>query len=505
MRFARVWSAIAAILRLFSFLLLAPVPVALLYDDWSFDAGPVDLPRNALVFVACFAIAALAWLPMHLLSRKAEDEDLLDREAYLVVALGWLAVTILGMTPFMLSGTLPSPTDAFFETMSGLTTTGFTAIADVDGTDPSVLFWRVLLQWLGGLGIIVLMVALLSKLTHGGLPLFQAEASGHTQRIRPKLAETARTLWILYSTVTVAFVAVLFLILHFHTGLAVKPAAFEAIAHAFTALATGGFSTHTAGITFFGDPLLEVALLFMMLAGATSFALVYGLLRHGRWRPLFQSPEWRFYMGLYGIFTAAVVLILAVSGYDPGDSLLDGAFNVASIYTTTGFANADFALWPDPALILLLVGMLMGGMAGSTTGAIKSIRWLILVKAVARELRKLLHPRAVIPVRIGTRVIREDVLATVMAFFFTYLAVWTAGAVLLVATEPMVDAFGGIALAASSIGNVGVSLGALGPFASPGASGLLPSSKLIMAFLMWFGRLEIFTALLLFYPSSWRQ
>jgi trk system potassium uptake protein TrkH len=505
MRLARVWSAIAAILRLFSFALLLPIPVALLYDPWDHPVLGYDIPRNVLVFLAAFAIAVLVWAPLHHLTRKASEDDLLDREAYLVVSLGWLAVTLVGMTPFLISGDLQSPVDAFFETMSGLTTTGFTVVADADGTDPSILFWRSTLQWVGGLGIIVLMVALLSKLTHGGLQLFQAEASGHAQRIRPKLAETARTLWILYSTVTLVFIVILLLIFYYHTGLGLKTAIFEAVNHVAAALATGGFATHGASVRYFDDPVLEGALTFMMLAGATNFALVYGLVRYGRWRPLFKSPEWRFFIAIYGLACLAVTAALLSNGAGLGRALRHSTFNVASIYTTTGFASTDFALWPDPALVILLLLTLMGGMAGSTTGAIKSIRWLILTKAVARELRKLLHPRAVLPVRVGHRMIPEDILATVISFFFTYLAIWTLATLILVSTEPLVGIFDGIVLASSSLGNVGAGVGVAGPFASPGVPALLPSTKILMAFLMWFGRLEIFTALLLFYPSSWRR
>ena len=505
MRATRILFAMATVIRLWSFANLVPIPVAFLYDERDLPLWGVAVPAAAVAFLASFFIATMVWVPLRFLTRRAVDEDLNDREAYLTVALGWLLIALFAMMPFLLLGAFRTPVDAYFEAMSGLTTTGMSTLSQIDDAPRSLLFFRGFLQWIGGLGIIVLMVALLFRLTHGGVRLFQAESAGHSTRIRPKLRETARTLWLMYAAITLGAAATLAVLFTAHLGMGLEDASFYGLLYGMSAFSTGGFAPHGASVSAFDSAALEAVLVVLMLAGATNFSLVFLAVRRLQVRPLLRSIEWRFFIAVYGVAFAVGVLILATHGWGPLQAVREAAFNVASIYTGTGFASADYAAWPPAGLLLLLFLMFAGGMAGSTAGAIKSVRWLILFKIVTRELRRLLHPRAVIPVRLGDRIIEERTVSTVVAFFLTYMILWAAGAGLLVTLQPGLGVFDGSALAASAIGNVGGGLGVAGPFASPGVPGFEPATKAVLMTLMWLGRLELFTALLLFLPQSWRN
>lgn len=502
MRASHIASALAAMLRLFSFGFLAPIAIAFAYEARDFDVLGVLVPANAIPFAIGFLALNSIVLPVKWATRAAEEEDMSEREGYLTAALGWLLMPLFGMVPFLVANVFDSPLDAYFEAMSGVTTTGFTVLHAADDVAPSLIFWRAILQWVGGIGIVVISLALISRLTHGGAGLFAAEASVHaSKRLRPKLVDTARTLLALYGVLS-AIVFILLLAAMGRTGLQAKEAVFEALVHMMSALSTGGFSSHTASAGHFDDVLVEGILIGAMLVGATNFQVLMAF-RRGEWRQGARDAEWRFWLACLAIAATLVVAGLVISGEALGFSLRHGLFATVSLITSTGLSTLDWSGWPLAVIFILLLTMFMGSTSGSTTGAIKAFRVMLLAKLLQRQLQKLIHPRAVIPIRVGSRVVSEEAIATASAFIFTYVLLWLAGALALSVSEPTLDALEIVAGSAASIGNMGNAFGAFGPAGD--LSAMAPATKAIMATLMWFGRLEIFTALLLFAPSSWRN
>lgn len=503
MRFSHVASAVAAMLRLYSFALLVPVLIAFAYEPYQTDVFGVLVPVNALRFLAAFLLLNAVLVPVQLITRGAEEEDLSEPEGYLTAALGWLLMPLFGMVPFLAAGTFHSPLDAYFEAMSGLTTTGFSVLpVAADTLDPSLNLWRALLQWVGGIGIVILSLALISRLTHGGMRLFQAESSVHAaKRLRPKLVDTARTLLSLYTGLSVLLFGLLFMAL-LRTGMPWKDAVLDGLIHMMAAFGTGGFSSHAASVGFFQDVWVEAVLILTMVVGATNFHILIAI-RHGDWRTARRDPEWRFFFVVTSLIVVAITGALVASGMSATSALRHGAFATVSIVTTTGFSTTDWSTWPLVTTFLLMLAMFMGGTSGSTTGAIKAFRVLLLAKLLQRQLKKLVHPRAVIPVRLGSRVVPEEAIGTAAAFIFTYVVLWVAGTLALSVSEPGVGGFDAAAASAASIGNIGNAFGTFGPSGS--VASLTALTKGIMTALMWFGRLEIFTALLLFSPASWRN
>lgn len=502
-RLRRVLAAVASALRVTSFAFLVPVPFALLFEphDVPFLAG-LSLPASVAPFLASFVAATLVWVPLRLATRSVQDEDLLDREGYLAVALGWLAATLLATLPFTFARLL-GPIDAFYEAMSATTGTASTVVAGWDRAPESLLVWRVLLPWVGGLAIIVLVAALLARLTHGGLPVLQGTGVAGGARLKPKLAEVARSLWMMYASVTLAVAALLAVLLWAREGLAPLDAGLQGLLQAMMAYSLGGVADPAGPWPGAGDPAIDLVLVAAMLLGGTNFALTFGALRKGTLRPVAANPEWRFTMGTFGAVTAVAALLLVRAGHDAAQALHHAAYTVASLLTGTGNYVTDYATWPPAVLLLLLLLMLMGASTGTPSGGVKALRWLVLVQLFARELRKLLHPKAVIPVRVGPAIVKEETLGTVIAFVFSFLVLWTLGTVALLAVQPGLEATDSAAAAASALANVGAGFGSLGP--SHGSEDLRDASKVLLAALMWFGRLEIFTALLLFAPGSWRN
>ncbi len=501
----RVVAAVGAITRLFSVAFLLPIVIAIIYDAYDVPVLGYYVPRNVLVFAFSFGLCYAVSAVLRNISSAVQDEDLQEREAYLTVGLGWLLLCILAMIPFMLSGVLVSPVDAFFEAMSGLTTTGATVIAgDLDSVSPSLMMWRALLQFLGGMGIIVLGVAILAKLTHGGMQMLQAEVPGPTVgRIAPRLAQTARLMWGVYLSLAAALFVILCFIFGFRHEMAGPQIFYEALLHTFTTLSTGGFSNHTASIAFFDDPVLEAILVVFMLIAGTNFTLIL-MVRYGNWKALVSDPEWRFYMGNFVLVTLLMAGILWAAGDHLLASLRDSTFVVATLMTSTGFGTADFDAWPAVAKFLALFLMVAGGTAGSTSGGMKMARILLLFKVVRRELTRILHPQAVVPIRIAGHVVKPATVMATVGFFFTFVAIWVLGTVLLVAFDPaFTDVVDAASASISAISNIGPGLGVVGP--AQNYAGLTAASKVILSAEMWFGRLEIFTALLVFLPATWRH
>jgi trk system potassium uptake protein len=423
------------------------------------------------------------------------ERDLRVREGYAVVSLAWLAVGVAGAVPYLLSHTVASPVSALFESVSGFTTTGATIFEELEKLPHGILFWRSLTQWLGGMGIIVLGIAILPYLGVGGMQLFRAEVPGPTpERLQPRITQTAKLLWMVYAGLTVA--QVLFFLLG-GVGL------FDAVLHAFTTLSTGGFSPHTASLAAFSPYIQYVTIVFMLLA-AINFAHHYRALT-GRPGVYVRDPEFRFYMAL---LASALVVVLATVWFSGSYRTLgferafrDSLFHVVSISTTTGYVSHDYELWPFGAQFLLLLLMFVGGMSGSTGGGMKVVRLNILVRHGFAELRKSINPRAVIVTRVGRRAIREDVLLNVLAFVLLYLVLFALGVlVLTLLNHDLATAAGA---AAAAIGNIGPGLGRVGAVDHYGW--MDPASHVVLVFLMLVGRLEIFTVLLLFHPDMWRS
>jgi trk system potassium uptake protein TrkH len=415
-----------------------------------------------------------------------------QREGVAVVGLGWVAVVLAGSLPFIFTGVAPSIAAAVFESMSGFTTTGATVFSVIEALPASILLWRSITHWLGGMGIIVLGVAILPLVGLGGAQLFRAEVPGITaDRLAPRIATTARLLWGVYAGLTLALVLL-------YLGLGMSP--FDAVNHAMSALATGGFSTRTASLGAFSPAIQWVTVLFMFIAGI-NFTLHYRLLR-GRWNAWFRDTEWRWYAASSAIVALTVfVAVGAQRGEWSADTLRHAVFNTVAVHSTTGFATADFALWPSVAQVLLIGLMFVGAMGGSTGGGLKVVRAAVVAQHTRGEIRKMLHPRAVIVTRLGRTPVRSDVVLNVLAFLGMYVATHAAGTVALAALGS--DFITSMSAALAAMSSIGPGLGAVGPAAHYGHLG--DPSLVVLTVLMLLGRLEFYTILVLFLPGAWAR
>lgn len=446
------------------------------------DGSALPLLLSALI------AAALGGVARHL---THVPENINFREAFATVTFSWVAVAVVGALPYLVARVIPDPAAALFESMSGFTTTGSTVLTDIEVVAPGILLWRSVTQWLGGMGFIVLGVAILPYLGVGGMQLFRLEAPGPTSdRLRPRIQETAKLLWVVYAALT-GMVAVLYL----YGGMSVL----DAVNHAFTTMPTGGFSTKNASIAAFSPFIQWVAIVFMYLAG-TSFTLHYRTMGRGPgayWR----DTEWRLYTGFIVAGSAVVALMISGSGAPVGEVIREATFQVVAIVTTTGYATADYALWVPAAQVVLFLFFFLGGMAGSTAGGMKMIRVLLVLKHSWLEIRKQLHPRAVLVPKVGGLVVREHVMLNVLGFVLIYMMLFGLGTVAMAALGLSLPAAAGAA--ATAVSNVGPGLAELGPTANFG--GLPWEGHIILTFLMLVGRLEIYTVLLLFHPGLWKR
>jgi trk system potassium uptake protein TrkH len=413
------------------------------------------------------------------------------REGIAIVGLGWLVVVAAGSIPFIATGVAPTVAGALFESVSGFTTTGATIYASIEDLPRSILLWRSTSHWLGGMGIIVLGVAILPLLGMGGAQLFRAEAPGiSSDRLRPRIASTARLLWGVYALFT-AVLAVIYLVL----GMSL----FDAVNHAMSCLATGGFSTRTASLGAFGGSIQWVTVFFMLVAG-TNFTLHYRWLT-GRWLIYFKDYEWRWYAAIGFLSVVLCFIALGLASGDWDASVRPAAFNVTAILTTTGFATTDFAVWPAVCQVVLLGLMFMGAMGGSTGGGFKVVRAAVVAKHTLGEIKKILHPRAVVVTKIGTRAVRSEVLHNVLAFLALYGMTHGLGTIVMAALgNDLVTSFSASLAAMSSIGP---GLGAVGPGSHYGDLG--SAAHVVLATLMLLGRLEFYTLLVLVIPSTWQK
>ncbi|GAB4259615.1 MAG: TrkH family potassium uptake protein [Deferrisomatales bacterium] len=428
-----------------------------------------------------------------LAATRGTRPELTHREGFAVVTLGWALYGVLGALPFVLSGWIPSFVDALFEALSGFTTTGATILTDIEALPRSLLLWRAATHWLGGMGIIVLSLAILPMLGVGGMQLFRAEVPGPTaDRLSPRIQDTAKVLWGVYVGLTAAEVALL---------MAGGMGAFDAVCHAFATMATGGFSTRNASVAAFGSAYVDgVITLFMYLAGV-NFALHHAVLAGKAFKAV-RSEELRVYTGI--ALGATAVLMVANWGEvyaDAFDNLRYSAFQAVSILTTTGFGTADYEGWPIVCQVLLVLLMFIGGSAGSTGGGMKVSRVLLIVKHAGVQVWGLIHPRGVRRVKLDGRPVPDGVLQGILGLFALYLLVTGGGALGMAALG--MDPVTSVASVVACVGNIGPGLGEVGPVDN--YAHLPQAGKALLTFCMLLGRLEIFTVLAVFFPSAWRR
>ena len=445
---------------------------------------------DLLAFLYSFAITLLSGFLLMVYGAKKES-GLSRSEAYIVVGFSWVFFTLFGMLPYLLGGYIPSVTDAFFETMSGFTTTGATILNDIERNPHGILFWRNLTQWIGGLGIIGFTIVLLPGFGTSSQMLYLSEVTGVTHdKIYPKTRVMARYILIVYLSLTLIESALLWI-----GGMGF----FDAVCHSLSTTATGGFSTRQDSIAYYHSPYIEYVVSAFMLLSAINFSLYIAMLK-GKKKQLWKNAELRWFFNSVAILTLIITIsLLFAKGYGPEEAFRKALFQVVTCHTSCGFATDDYNAWPSFTWMLLIFAMLSGGCTGSTSGGVKSLRLVILAGCIRNQFRQILHPRAVLPVH-AEKPFDNKIVMTVLTFFATYIVVVFIGWTLLMAcgvglTEAMSTVI-------SAMGNVGPGLGLFGPAFSWAA--LPDAAKWILSALMLIGRLEIFGFLLVFYPSTWK-
>ena len=496
MNFRLTLRVLGGLMMFLGIMLLTPIPLSLWYraEDTFHDGALWAFVASSLVtFVVGAAVYRLV---------QAQG-DMTYREGFGVVTFGWIGYALFGSLPYLLVEMhgIDTPVDAFFEAMSGFSTTGATVLTELDSLPRSLLFWRSMTQWLGGMGIIVLSLAILPFLGVGGMQLYEAEVPGPIKdRLSPRIQDTAKVLWAVYVLITAAEVVLLW---------AGGMDLFESLCHALTTMATGGFSTRETSIAAFNSYVQVVVILFMFLAGV-NFSLHFQALRRGTWR-YWQSEELRFYLAITVSSTLLIALLLIMDPTAPGSPLAklhDSAFQTVSLLTTTGYVTADYAKWPAMAQYILVALMFVGGSAGSTAGSIKVVRILLVLKHAFLQLSRLIHPREVRILRLDQQPVSSDVLQSILGFFDLFVTVFILASVIMAGIlPPNTDGSPDLLTAASSVisalGNVGPGLGTVGPMET--YTSIPMAGKLVLALCMLVGRLELFTVLVLFFPSFWRK
>ena len=457
------------------------IPVSLIYKE-----------DDTLMLTLSSLITLGGAIFLTLLSRKPE-RSLGKKEGFLVVTLSWVLFSLFGSLPFILTGAIPNFTNAFFETISGFTTTGASIINDIESLSHSILFWRSMTQWLGGMGIIVLSLAILPVLGIGGIQLFIAEVPGPTKdKLHPRIKETAKRLWAIYVMLTG-----LELILLFLGGMDI----FDSVCHSLTTMSTGGYSTKQASIGAWDTPYIHyVITIFMFLAG-TNFTMVYFALK-GKTGKLWKNEEFRTYTFFLLGFTAFFTLFMTLTREGPFEvNFRESLFQVVSIMTTTGFVTADYLKWVPILVVLLFMLMFFGGSAGSTSGGIKIVRVWLIIKNSYLELKRIIHPNAVIPIRYNKRAIPEKITSNILNFVTLYMMVFIVG--VLVMSLLGLNLESAMGAVAASLGNIGPGIGSVGPAET--FTHLPVFGKWFLSLLMLMGRLELFTVIVLFTPAFWKK
>ena len=483
MNWTVVQRILGLLLMMFSLTMLPPIAISLIFDDGAW-----------MSFIEGFLLTLLAglvcWAPVHKSKR-----DLRLRDGFLVVAAFWTVLGTFGAAPLYFDPSMSlSLTDAIFESMSGLTTTGATILTGLDSLPKSILYYRQQLQWLGGMGIIVLAVAVLPMLGVGGMQLYRAETPGPVKdtKLTPRITETAKALWYVYLAFTTACCV---------SFMAAGMGWFDALCHAFSTVAIGGFSTHDLSIGYYNSTAIDIVTIFFMFAAGINFSLHFFAWRNVTVSHYWQDPEFKAYTGILVVLSLIVVAVLFQNFYydSASKNIVDGVFQAVSIATTTGFTTANFSVWPAGLPVLLIFASFIGGSAGSTAGGIKVIRWLLIYKQGVREIVRLVHPSAEIPVKLGNRAVQYRVVDAVWGFFSVYVVVFSAMMIMLMYTG--VDQITAFSAVAATLNNLGPGLGDV----SGGFMTLPDTAKWVSIAGMLLGRLEIFTLLVLITPTFWRH
>lgn len=476
-----------AVLRVISFLLIFE---SLFMLSGIFVAWYYEEPLY-YIFLSFFITAFVGFVLWYFFGRKKKT-NIGKREGYLVVSLSWVIISLFGSLPYLISGAIPSFTDAFFETISGFTTTGASILNDIEALPKSILYWRAMTHWIGGMGIIVLTVAILPFLGVGGMQLLVAEMPGITpDRLHPRITATAKRLWGIYVLFTIIEVLLLW---------AGEMNFFDSVCHSFATMATGGFSTKNDSIAGFAPYSQYIIMIFMALAGI-NFTLHY-LALHRKFNKIWANQEFRTYISIIVIISLVIGLgLITFNGLGIEKAFRDALFTVISILTTTGFVTANYYIWPVYLWMMIFALMFIGGSAGSTSGGIKIVRHLLLVKNSWLELKRALHPNAIIPVKFNGKAVSQSIIFNVMAFFLIYILTFAAGTIILSLMGYDFETSIGGTLA--SLGNIGPGIGGVGPVEN--YSFFSPFAKWFLSFLMLLGRLELFTILIVLSPAFWKQ
>jgi len=488
MNIKTILNILSALLTILGLTMLFPAFVSWLYDE-----------SDVIFCLQSAGLAVVIGLPIWFMSRKSRK--LRNRDGFIIVTFSWIITALAGALPFYISGAIPNFTDAFFEAMSGVTTTGASILGNqqtlphlqngIESLSHGLLFWRSFLQWIGGMGIILFTIAILPLLGVGGVQLFKAEVPGPvTDKLRPRVRETAKLLWIVYLGITVLETLLL--------GIA-GMGWFDAVCHAFTTMPTGGFSTKNASIEAYNSGAIEYIIIIFMIIAGTNFSLHFRAIS-GNFNSHITDKEFKVYFSLIFFVTAIIFLRLALHGEISEENFRASLFQTVSLVTTTGFSSADYEIWPYFVQCVLLCLMFIGGMGGSTGGGMKIIRVFVLFKYMALATQRMLHTKAIIPIRIGNRFISEDVISNTLGFFLFYVSIFIFTTVAL--TLMNVNLESAIGAAASAIGNIGPGLADFGPTDN---YALLPDfGKWLLTFCMLLGRLEIFTIIVIFSRVFWK-
>jgi len=460
----------------------APLLVSLIYGDGSTQA-----------LIASMLITSSVGLLLFLFTRNQENNQLNHRDGIAIVSFGWVMAGLFGTLPYLLSGAIPDFTNAYFESVSGFTTTGATVLADIESLPKGILLWRSQTQWFGGMGIIVFSIAILPFLGVGGMQLYKAEIpSPVVDKLKPRISETAKTLWKVYVLITVMEIGLL---------LAGGMSLFDAVSHAFCTMPTGGFSTKNASIAHFNSLYFDCVFILFMLFAGINFSLHYRLIK-GDLKVFGKDSECRTFLILVGIFIVIITLDIHGAVYDSlAKAFRYAAFQVGSIITTTGFVTADYEKWPALSQLILLICMFLGAMAGSTGGGMKTMRVMLLLRHGYQQVFRIIHPHAVTTVKLGGKPVPQDVLSSVWGFFILYLGLFVVATLVMAGLG--LDMISAIASVAATIGNIGPGLGIVGPTKQ---YLLIPEAgKWVLVFCMLLGRLEIYTVIVLLTPEFWRK
>ena len=485
-KYAVVFNVVGIILAMLSGFMLTALPFSLYFG--SHDALPL-LSSAGITFL----VGVLFWY-----FSKDLEKRIYKREGFLIVGMSWFVVSLFSAMPYWFSGMLPEFTNAFFESVSGLTTTGASTIRDIEAIPKGILFWRSLSQWLGGMGIIVLTVAIFPLLGIGGVELFIAEAPGPTSdKIHPRIKETAKRLWLIYVGLTITLSILLWI-----SGMTF----YDAINHGLTTMATGGFSTKNASIAYYNNiPVIQYLIAVFMFIAGVNYTLNYFSLK-GDFKRLWSSDEFKTYLFLvFGLILLVSILVYSHGLYDAERSFRESLFQVISVITTTGFVSADYTAWTPFLTLLFFILLFVGASAGSTSGGIKIIRHIVIFKNSFLELKRLLHTKAIIRMKVDKKIVAPRIMTHVLVFLLLYLMLFIVGSMIMTVIlsdfdQPLLTSIGAVA---TSLGNVGPSIAELGPLNNFADVPLV--GKWVLIILMLLGRLELFTVMILFTPYFWRN